>query len=246
MTKEFFTNDTHRCIRFDQFTEQGDVQANQHLIVNQGRGMLLDPGGMKLYSKIIIELPRYLPLNNLDYIFLSHQDPDVGAGLNGYLLTTNAKVYFPVIWERFIPSFSSKTLAADRLRAVPDEGMRLTLGGDDLLLVPAHFLHSPGNLQVYDPISKTLFSGDLGASLFPTHASYRTVKNFDEHIQYMENFHRRYMASNKACRRWAEMVRSLDIERIAPQHGAMFEGKPLVRRLIEWIAQLQCGVDLIE
>jgi flavorubredoxin len=128
---------------------------------------------------------------------------------------------------------------------VPDEGMRLKLGDADLLLVPAHFLHSPGNIQVYDPIAKTLFSGDLGASLLPPEVTYATVPDFGANVKYMETFHRRYMASNKACRRWATMVRSLDIERIVPQHGPMFDGKPMVNRFIEWVANLQCGVDLM-
>jgi flavorubredoxin len=40
------------------------------------------------------------------------------------------------------------------------------------------------------------------------------------------------------------MTRTLDIERIVPQHGAMFEGKAMVNQFIDWVAQLKCGVDL--
>ena len=245
MAIEFFKNSTHRCIRFDDLCEDGDVQANQSLIINGDQGMLLEPGGNRLFSRMMIELPKYLPPQKLQYIFLSHQDPDVGAGLNGYLLVTDAKVCVSAIWERFVPSFSSKRMMADRLIAIPDQGMRLTLNKVDLLLVPAHFLHSPGNFQVYDPISKTLFTGDLGASLFGSDKMYATVTDFNTHVKYMIDFHRRYMTSNKACVKWAMMVRALDIERIVPQHGAMFEGKAMVNRLVEWISNLQCGVDLL-
>jgi flavorubredoxin len=241
---EFFKNPAHRCIRFDDLTEKGDVQANQYLIIDDGRGMVLDPGGAKQFGSLIVDLAAHLPTENLEYIFLSHQDPDVGAGLNGFLLMTSAKLCVSAIWERFIPSFTSKSIAAHRLISIPDEGTRLKLGNAELLVVPAHFLHSPGNFQVYDPISKTLFSGDLGASFFPRDPGTQSVTDFDAHLQYMTAFHRRYMASNKACVRWATMVRSLDIERMAPQHGAMLEGKPLVNRFIEWITHLQCGVDL--
>ena len=244
MAIEFFKNGTHRCVRFDDLYEEGDVQANQMLIINGDQGMLLEPGGNKLFSRMMIELPKYLPPQKLQYIFLSHQDPDVGAGLNGYLLVTDAKVCVSAIWERFIPSFTSKRLMAERLIAIPDEGMRLTLNKVDLLLVPAHFLHSPGNFQVYDPLSKTLFTGDLGASLFSSDKYYPIVTDFDAHVKYMIDFHRRYMASNKACSKWAMMIRALDIERIVPQHGAMFEGKTMVNRFVEWVMNLQCGVDL--
>jgi len=117
------------------------------------------------------------------------------------------------------------------------------LGGDcELLILPAHFMHSPGNFQVYDPCSKILFSGDLGASLGQ---DYFFVENFDEHIKYMEGFHKRYMASNKVLKFWANMVRQLDIEMIVPQHGAIFKGKEMVERFINWVENLQVGVDLL-
>jgi len=53
------------------------------------------------------------------------------------------------------------------------------------------------------------------------------------------------MVSNKICRLWAKMARSLDIEMIVPQHGARFVGKEMVGRFIDWVEQLECGVDLM-
>jgi flavorubredoxin len=38
-------------------------------------------------------------------------------------------------------------------------------------------------------------------------------------------------------------VRGLDIETIAPQHGAMFRGRALVERFIDWCSTLECGID---
>ncbi len=95
--------------------------------------------------------------------------------------------------------------------------------------------------QVYDPISKILYSGDLGSSLG---TQYRVVPDFDAHIPFMQGFHERYMGSSAAMKAWAKMVRQLDIETIAPQHGAMFSGKALVERFIDWCDGLKCGIDL--
>jgi len=61
----------------------------------------------------------------------------------------------------------------------------------------------------------------------------------------MEGFHRRYMTGNRAMSLWADMARKLDIEIIAPQHGALFRGKPMVKKFIDWSASLECGVDLM-
>jgi flavorubredoxin len=246
LATEFFTNGAHRCIRFDNLTGEGDVQANQYLIVDGKKGMLLDPGGNKLFSKLVAEMSPYLPPQKLEYILLSHQDPDVGAGLNGYLLITDATICFPSVWQRFIPSFCTQSLAENRVLSIPDSGMRLTLEIAELVVLPAHFLHSPGNVHVYDTISRTLFSGDLGTSILPPEDTYVRVDDFSAHQKYMEGFHRRYMTSSKACQLWVAMVRQLEIERIVPQHGAMFEGKAIVGKFIDWVAELRCGVDLID
>lgn len=245
MAIEFFNNGTHRCVEFNDLAGEGDVQANQNLIINGNKGMLLDPGGNKLFSKLPAEMSRFLPPQMLEYIFLSHQDPDVGAGLNGYLLITDAVICYSAVWERFIPAFCTKSLATNRVMVIPDEGTRLTLGDAELIFVPAHFLHSPGNFQLYDTVSRTLFSGDLGAAVLPPTVSYTSVKDFTLHLQFMEGFHQRYMSGSIACVKWAEMIRDLDIQRIVPQHGPMFEGKEIVKRFIDWVATLQCGPEVV-
>ena len=127
---------------------------------------------------------------------------------------------------------------------IPDEGTNLALGNIQLKAIPAHFLHAEGNFQFYDPQSKILFSGDLGANLCPTEDLDKPVTKLAEILPYMDGFHRRYMNSNKVCRFWANMVRGLDIEMIVPQHGRAFEGKA-VNEFIAWIEQLECGIDVM-
>ena len=91
-------------------------------------------------------------------------------------------------------------------------------------------------------MSKILYSGDLGASLG---MDYIYVPDFDAHLQYMEGFHQRYMGGNVVMRAWADMVRDLDIDIIAPQHGAAFKGAEMCGRFIDWCANLECGPDLM-
>jgi flavorubredoxin len=239
-----YDDGTHRNILLEDFGLGGlAVQANQHLIIHGGEGMILDPGGHKVYAKALGETNALLGSTSLRYIFLSHQDPDIVAAVNGWLMTTDAEAYVASLWTRFVAHFGLDHMVEDRLKPIPDDGMVLNLGGVDLLVIPAHFLHSPGNFQIYDPVAKILYSGDLGASLG---MDYFHVEDFDAHVPFMETFHRRYMASNSVMRAWADMVRPLDIEVIAPQHGAVFEGREMVERFIDWCAELPCGVDLIE
>ena len=234
----------HRNVLLEDFSDGGlAVQANQHVIIDGGEGIILDPGGHKVYTKVLTATLAALGKSKLKYILLSHQDPDVVAAINGWLMTTDSVAYVSALWVRFVPHFGLDRLVYDRLLPIPDEGMRIKLGSSELIFLPAHFLHSCGNFQVYDPKSKILYTGDLGASIgAPGHE----VTDFAGHIPYMDGFHRRYMQSNRALRAWARMARTLDVEIIAPQHGLLFRGKQMVNTFYEWCEQLACGIDVME
>jgi flavorubredoxin len=238
-----YDDGTHRNVLLEDVSAGGlAVQSNQHVIVDGASGMILDPGGHKIYSKVLAATMSQLGKAKLETIFLSHQDPDIVAAINGWLMTTDATAYVSALWTRFVPHFGLDRLVETRLLPIPDEGMRFKLGASEVIALPAHFLHSEGNFQLYDPKSKILYSGDLGASLGPEIVE---VTDFGAHVKYMEGFHRRYMCSNRALRAWAKMVRTLDIEIIAPQHGALFRGKPMVEQFIAWCEELACGLDLM-
>ncbi|MES9994229.1 MAG: MBL fold metallo-hydrolase [Candidatus Thiodiazotropha sp.] len=240
---KLFDKDGHTFILLEGFGQGEMVPTNQVVIRNANEAILLDPGGHKAHYEVLNEVSALLPINELKYLFFSHQDPDIIAAANAWLMLTDADALISKLWVRFIPHFGVDELLLPRLHAIPDEGMRLQLGNTELIVLPAHFLHSAGNFQVYDAVSKTLFSGDLGASIGP---DYLEVTDFDAHIDYMESFHLRYMPSNQANRCWAEMVSGLEIERIVPQHGAIFPDPGTSRRFIDWIAGLPGAVDVLK
>ncbi len=219
------------------------VQANQHLIIDHGEAMLLDPGGHKVYAQIFGAIANLVPLKDLKHVFFSHQDPDIVAAANGWLMVTDAQAHISGLWTRFITHFGVDRLVADRVLPIPDEGTTLKLGQTELLVIPAHFLHSAANFQVYDPVAKILYSGDLGASLT---VETPEAGDMDAHIEAMRPFHERIMGGAKIASAWAAMARNLDIEIIAPQHGAAIRGKDAVARFIDWFDGLACGPDLVE
>ena len=127
---------------------------------------------------------------------------------------------------------------------MPDLGGRLPLGKSELWLVPAHFMHAEGNFHFYDPMSRILFTGDLGASLVSGEQASHKVTDLGPHLVHMEGFHRRYMVSNKILRSWVKMVRQLDISMIVPQHGSPISGPQAIGDFLNWLENLQCGIDL--
>jgi len=251
-----FDDGDHKCIAFpdlvtcDQETENEgkaceSVQANQFLIVNNEHAALLDPGGNLTYSRLFMGISEYVFPKNLDFVIASHQDPDIVASLNKWLVGTSCKVMVPNLWKRFVPHFCSPGATRGRLTGIPDQGMNIEIGGAAFKALPAHFLHSEGNFHFYDPVSKILFSGDLGASHVPEEQCAKPVTDFDTHVKTMESFHRRYMNTNKVLRYWVNMVRTLDLEMIVPQHGAAFVGKQMIERFLSWLENLDCGTDLM-
>ncbi len=242
---ELFNNGKHICLVFRDLVTGGEaVQANQFLVYDNEHAALIDPGGELTYSRLFMAISEYMNVKNLDYIIASHQDPDIVASLNKWLVGTDAKVVVPELWQRFIPHFTRPGKISGRLITMPDQGMNLQLGSISLKALPAHFLHAEGNFQFYDPISKILFSGDMGANLSPDADLNTPVTDFSQVLPYLDGFHKRYMNSNKVCRFWVHMVRQLDISMIVPQHGRAFSGKAM-GQFLDYIENLQCGIDLL-
>src|SRR5690606_39171211 len=131
---------------------------------------------------------------------------DIIASLNKWMVTTSCRVMISKLWARFLPHFTTGRDYSERIIGIPDEGMLIPLGRSKLKALPAHFMHSEGNFQFYDPVSKILFSGDMGASLIDHDLALEPVRDFDAHVPSMLGFHRRYMVSNKICRYWVNMV----------------------------------------
>jgi flavorubredoxin len=241
-----FDNGVHKCLMFDDLVDDSAdhaVQSNQFLIVDNGHGAIIDPGGNMTYNGLRIEMTHHFQPKNLDYILASHADPDIVASLNKWLTNTDCNVLISELWVKFLPHFCSIGSAEGRIHGIPDKGANIPLGKSILKAVPAHFMHSEGNFQFYDPVSKILFSGDMGASLVAHSDADTPVENFATHIQFMEAFHRRYMVSNKICRFWVNMVKQMDVEAIVPQHGRIFKGKKMVNEFLRWIENLPCGID---
>lgn len=247
-----FHEGNHHCLLFTGMVSGEGIESNQFVIVHDGHAALFDPGGDLTYTPLSIELSKHIRLQDLDYVVASHQDPDVIASMPRWLMYSSCKIVTSRLWGRFLPHLVSGFVGgrlpqdlASRMLTLPDEGGDFPLGDVRIQAVPAHFLHSVGNFHFYDPVSRILFTGDVGAAVGcgPDH---EPVADFEQHIQYMEGFHRRYMAGNKACRAWARRVRKLDPEMLVPQHGQAFVGKQMVSRFLDWFERLECGIDLIE
>lgn len=231
----------HRWLVFGDDAEcpNNIVDTNQYLVEMDGAAVLMDPGGIEIFPAMLSALGDRLPIESIRHIFLSHQDPDIGSSLPLWreVCRPDLKVHIAWLWSSFVSHFD----AAATFTSIPDEGGRIALNGLSLDIVPAHFLHSPGNFHIYDERAQILFSADVGASLVPREARRGMfVEDFSSHIRFMDKWHRRAMGSERARDAWLARVAKLDINILVPQHGLILKGDD-VRRFFDWFARLPLG-----
>lgn len=229
----------HQWIMFgrDPDKKDGVIDTNQYMVKNGDRCILLDPGGIEIFSSMLTAVLHFAPVDSITDLFASHQDPDIISSLGLWSQAlNNPTLHLPWLWEGFIKHFGSDNITFNPL---PDEGGYMDLGGVRLQFIPAHYLHASGNFHVYDEKSGILMSGDVGAALDRQDAPV-FVEDFDEHIGKMEMFHQRWMPSNRAKNDWVARVRELDVKMMVPQHGGLFKGD-MVKRFLDWFEELEVG-----
>ncbi|HEB93857.1 MAG TPA: MBL fold metallo-hydrolase [Gammaproteobacteria bacterium] len=232
-------NKGHRWVTFgrDPKKPHGIIDTNQYMIIDGQRALLMDPGGIEIFSAMLASVLRLCDIETITDIFASHQDPDIisSLGLWDQTLPT-ARLHSPWIWESFLRHFG---LNHTEYVGIPDEGKTLALESVEVRFIPAHYLHASGNYNVYDPEARILMSGDVGAALEADGAPL-FVEDFDEHVEKMKLFHQRWMPSNHAKNDWVKRIRELDVEMMAPQHGRIFRGDD-VKRFLDWFEALEVG-----
>lgn len=230
----------HQWIVFGRDPDRPEriIDTNQYMVVCGERALLMEPGGIEIFSAMLTAVLQYVPVERITDLFASHQDPDIISSLGLWDQgLPHAQLHAPWLWEAFLRHFG-----LEHIEYIPiaDEGGTIDLGGVELQLVPAHYLHSSGNFHLYDPTAKILMSGDVGAALEGDDVP-MFVEDFEAHTRYMTLFHQRWMPSNRAKQDWIRRVRALDIEIMAPQHGRLFRGDD-VGRFLDWFEALEVGV----
>lgn len=218
------------------------MDTNQFLVLHSGRGLLAEPGGIELFAPMLRSVLEYIAVEDIQDVFVSHQDPDLTSSLGLWddVLPNGAFVHGPWMWEGFLRHFGLDHM---EYKGIPDNGGTIAIGGLGLQAIPAHFCHSSGNFQLYDPEAKLLMSGDMGMAVEPGQSEAPFFcRDFDSHIRHMEPLHRRWMPSSQAILEWVERVQHLDIQLMAPQHGRVLWGED-IQRFLNWVCELKVGPD---
>lgn len=223
------------------FDDDSKLNSNPYLIIDGDEAVLIDPGSIPDFPVVMRKIIDIISPDKISTIVAAHQDPDVCGNLpviEDVIHRDDLKIVAHSITHRLIYHLG----IASELYSVDEHGYSLTLqSGRRLEFIYTPYLHSPGAIATYDPQTKSLFSSDIFASLSKSGALFAG----DEFPQNMEKWHQTIMPSNALLQPAMKKFRQMEINRILPQHGSLI-GKEQVTIAIDYLAQLRCGIDLMQ
>ncbi|MDC7239044.1 MAG: response regulator [Spirochaetales bacterium] len=202
------------------------LQINCYLIYKEGKGVIVDPGPIDIFSSILKALEKVCPLEDVRVLVLSGHGPQVCSSLP---LWEEAGFQGRVIchWKTWLTVKTMGLLSP--FHTIKDENHK---GPEDLPLL--HFLsynspHSPGGIMTWEPDTKTLFSAEYFGFLGKNSLLFGN----DEYLSRMISFQREYFPSVEGSvqKRVFEMLETLEPGRICPANGSILE-KPDMKSLI--------------
>jgi len=207
------------------FTDQ--IRNHLYLIVEQDEAILIDAHIGQAAEKVIEKIEEIIELDNLKTILLTHGHMDHIGACPLLEEKTNASIaahiadaqYVEEPWTQFVTLYQDFNISAqayqDFITIAGGRGVKITKAlhdGDnikvgslnlELIHLPGH---SPGSICVYEPETKTMFTGDvlIPSNWFPT--TLGVFQDATKHIQ--------------SLKRLSEM----DIRVLCPGHEPILQG----------------------
>jgi diguanylate cyclase (GGDEF)-like protein len=211
-----------------------NIQCNPYLLVDDSEAVLFGPGSALDFDEVRANIEAIVPLDKVHYVVLLDEDPNLAESLPKF----QAAGLRPTIvadWRTW--SIVRYYGLASPVYIVDEHGNSLSLAsGRKLQFMATPHLHSLGAMAAYDKKSKVLISGDLFGAFQSTWSLYAD----DHYLEGMKAFHEYYMPSKDLLRPVMELLGSLDLAMILPQHGPIIRGDP--KPYIESLAGLEFGM----
>lgn len=236
------------------------LHCNPYLIREGDEAILIDGGSRDDFSHVMLKILRTgIQPAQIKRLIYHHYDPDLCGNLpqlEAIINTKELRIISHMENNVFIQYYSKKTPKLD-FRVLHNEyvfasGRRLTFHGTP-------FCHSPGSFMTYDEKTKTLFSSDIFGSYDASWNLYLELVEQCSSCQSqricpetgkkcplygIDQFHRRIMTSNAALSGALSVIESLEIDRVAPQHGSIIRSPKDVRQVIAYLRQIDSvGID---
>jgi flavorubredoxin len=221
------------------YDKQTNIHCNPYLIFDEGCAVLLDPGSMPYFPKIMRKVIDLIDPASICAIVVSHQGPDVCGNLAVLEDVINKEEIDVVAHSntvRLIHHYGLKS----QYYAVDEQGFRYTMpSGRVLEFLHTPYLHSPGAIMSYDTQSRSLFTSDVFGAITDNWGLFAARDN----LEAMKPWHEAYMPCNTLLKDCMLRLETMEIDRLLPHHGSIFEADN-VPLAIDYLKQLPCGLDL--
>lgn len=194
-----------------QYEVKSGISYNSYLILDKFNA-LLDTADERAGEEWLINLKNNLKDKKLDYIIVSHLEPDHSSYLyKAAMLYKDAKIVMTQKAKDMLSLFFSD-FDLTRIMTVK-ENDTLNLGNHTLTFITAPMVHWPEVMMCYESTTKTLFSADAFGRFGDTNEDTNFI---DEGIRYYANIVGKYGGPVQTVLKKAS---NLEIERICPLHG---------------------------
>ncbi|MBC7195247.1 MAG: MBL fold metallo-hydrolase [Caldisericia bacterium] len=208
--------------------------------------MIFDPGTPLDYEALFKILKDLIGgVQNINLIFLSHQDPDISSNLKTLLTANpNTLILGSIDTFRLVSMYGILEKNFKGVETFKRDVVKISRTGHLIQFVPAYYCHFRGAMMLYDFESRVLFSGDFLAGT-NTKKSAGIYANEDSFAG-ISLFHQIYMPSKKALLLTIDRIGLLNPlpEVIAPQHGDVIKGD-LIYDFLTKLTRLDVGLDLL-
>ncbi len=212
------------------------LQCNPYLLIKDGKGILFDPGSALDGREVLAKTLSLIPMDRLEAIVLSHQDPDLcyavsffeEAGFGGVLCCHERAA---LILKHY--GFKSTFYLVNH-----HEYSYTMENGSSIGFIFTPYLHFPGAIMSYLPEQQALVSGDLFGSITADWHLYAD----DSYLDGMKAFHEVYMPSHEILKAGMESLDSYSIVLICPQHGSVIREN--IQKHIDTLKEMPCGLFL--
>ncbi|PLX68339.1 MAG: FprA family A-type flavoprotein [Denitrovibrio sp.] len=197
---------------------------NSYLVKGTEKCALIEACKLNFKDEYIQRVEQVMPIKDIDYIILNHNEPDHSGALPA-LLEINPEM--EVIYSKTAKTFVENIVNHEfNGRAVGDDDV-IDLGGKTLRFFHTPFLHWPDTMFTYLVEEKILFPCDfLGAHYCP-HGDVllnSELKNKPEARKAFEFYYSMIMRPYKEhINKALEKIKGVDIDMVCPSHGPIID-----------------------
>lgn len=213
-----------RMITEGLYAVGSNADCNAYLLMENGNGILIDPGPVAGFESVFEDVQRILPLDRITHVLVQHQGPDCCASLPLW----ERKGLKAVIVAHGVTARSLRHFGVEsECYLIDEQGFELTLpSGRNLQFFVPPYIYLSGIVITYDAKTRTLFSGNLFTPIMKQHQASLVEDGYEG----------QYMPYGEWMNSLMHKLLRSNIDRIAPRTGGIVDKDiaTFISELREW------------